>query len=494
MGDNILDRLTKASNFALPKDSSEFYRKIFYQCCSWITQSSKGVLVLLGVRKCGKSRCLLQIKDKFKIDKIYDFKGLPEDVANKYLTRIVDCKDGIILIDEATYIPNLYNSLHRIEQSILQYPNKKVIITGSQCYNLRYIVNASIGSCADFIYTSFIDFEEWLVFRKKINSYGEEYCPTEEDVKDYIFNQNDFTKINSNIDYIQSCIGETVESEIKTGIKVNGSVPVSNGDEDVMKYVMYMSMFSLHKRRSANRLSEYYKDILAIRSSSDARETIKESELLRRAEDRLNSLIIRNVKPTADEIRDAVLFLHQLGLVTIVEITNDLDSFEVESFLRTYDSRGLSNKKRFFEICNICPKHPMFFMNMLYEVLYDVSKENIQSFVGNDLLGSIYECLVRGLLSYKNFSDFQYEYFNTEPTIVEVDYIDKYAKLAIEFTVSSNHNKNGFESLENYEKIITTSNKEDVGYADIKKVFYPKYLLDLSRGNFVSRITTVPWT
>lgn len=479
---------------ATQEGREQFYRKIYHQCCSWITHSNKNILVLLGVRKCGKSVCLQQIGETFSNAISFDFKSESIDNCEDFLQKLIQSTDGLFLLDEVTYIPDCYCNLHKIEKSVLRFPNKKIIMTGSQSYNLYYAVNASMGSCADFIHTSFIDFEEWLLYRNKIHAYGEEYIPTEEDVKDYLCNQSDFTKVTDNVAYIYSCIGETIESEAKSGFLAKGAVPVSQGDEQIMKYVLYMSIFSLHNRRNANNLNRYYENIVAVRRSDDIKDLMKKSEFMNRAEERLTKFILRDIKPTATEVRDAVLMLHQLGLVSIVEITNDLNSTEVETFLRTYDKRGLHDKKRFFQLCNICPKYPMFHMNMIYEILFDVPREKVVEMLPDSLLGSMYECLVRGLLSYRTFSDFQYEYYTLYPEQVEVDYVDPYAKEAIEFTVACKHSIKGLKSLDGFSKIIVTGKRNDTDVTDITYKYYPEYLLELSRGIFVSRINTVPWT
>ena len=101
------------------------------------------------------------------------------------------------------------------------------------------------------------------------------------------------------------------------------------------------------------------------------------------------------------------------------------------------------------------------------------------------LLGSIYECNVRGLLSYKLGEFHQLEYHDELGN--EVDYVNPYSKLLVEITISDKKSRNvHFDCIPNYweyNQIITSRTRNDYPY----KIYY-EYLLELSRGYFVKGI------
>lgn len=103
--------------------------------------------------------------------------------------------DTIYLLDEITYLSDFDVEFCRIAEKYTydnQYSKVKIIITGSQAYSIRWFAMTAFATDAYYIRTSFIDFEEWLLYRNKISTYNQPYNCNENDYLDYIKIQLNF--------------------------------------------------------------------------------------------------------------------------------------------------------------------------------------------------------------------------------------------------------------------------------------------------------------
>ena len=460
-----------------------FHRKIFYQCCDFLENSRKSVLVISGPRKCGKTFCLRQLSSEFGYD-YYNFKNLNTDEAEELLLELMSREEGVILLDEVTYIEGLFQWISKLDEIKFDKPNLKFVITASQSYALYVTVSTAVGANAEFIRTSFIDFEEWLVYRNKI-SYGDSYEPTEDDFLDYISGGNIFTGILNNLDYIDDCVHETIVSESKSFYAINGIAHGTNDVSTVALFFMYMSLFDLHNRRSFARKNDYPNSLASIRiSGGDDINYIKRSVFMDRVYNKLANLIIKVQKLTVYDIRNALRLLEQADLITIVEVSDDKFKLEKTEFLQSNNTTDI-DKSDLFDNINIVPKNPIFYVNMLHEVLHELQREQLIKVLPKDLIGSIYECVIRGLFTYQDETNYQIEF---QYDGGEIDYVNLGTREAIEISVGKNHTTKHFSMLpDSFSKlIITASDSEVIG--DIKNENYLKILLELSRGNFVKRI------
>ena len=170
-----------------------FCRKILYQCKEFIDNSNKSFCILTGPRKTGKSYCLQQINllySEKRLVKYFNFKNIYKEEEQWDIIKSIcnDTEDTIYLLDEITYIQDYDKALLHLAENYKKHLTKiKVIITGSQSLAISWCANVAFSIDAINIKTSFIDFEEWLLYRNKISCYNEEYNCTEEDYLDYVF-------------------------------------------------------------------------------------------------------------------------------------------------------------------------------------------------------------------------------------------------------------------------------------------------------------------
>ena len=472
-----------------------FYRKIFHECSQWVMKENTPVLILTGPRRCGKSVCLKQVAEKHN-GRYYDFKAIPNvDERNRIIEDIVcGLDEGIFVLDEITQLDEYPSVLSMIADSITKSTaitgkcSKKILISGSQSYAIRKAGYRAFATDAKYLSTSFIDFEEWLLFRSKISEYGESYLASYLELHDYMLRSNEFTKVRNNLDYIQASLDETVLSELKNRSGTIGQVLSDNLRAEEVLSVLYGFLCSLHNKYSYASMRSYKRGLIGIRTGNIAlSKDIKQSEL----ESRIDKLFVSipcKIPKSEETVKEIIMFLLQTDLVSIREVVRLGERPIAREYFREHSDIHLT-VENIFRKFNICVKHPMFFFNLVRELLYD--HEDIEPLLSTATWGSALECLIAGLLSYK-YGDFGL--CECEDVVngidIEVDILVPSTREAFEVTVAPRHNTTGLNSLdESYTKTLI---KEGIGHVgELSCVDYVQYVLDNSRGLFSNRQTEV---
>ena len=501
---NAVDGFLKAACMASGNEQNDkiIHRKVFYECCKWIESGGRRYLILTGPRKCGKTVCINQLKVKYGTEKYYDFKSIKTvDERNRvFEEEILAAKEGLFLLDEITYLPGYMSQLAALDNSVVNNlvngikDTRKFIITGSHSYAIQNAVMLALSTNATYLQTSFVDFEEWLLWRGRISEYGQEYLPTASDFKDYVCNSNLFTKIDNNTDYIKSCLEETVVCELNLHSAISGMVPSESISAETVLSVLYSFLAKLHKKATIKTLQNPVGGIIASRiSNSDVKQKVKQSELEIRVNEVFEYLRSNKVPNNFESIRTAIILLQQLDLITI---TVPLDSLDNKVLVNC----GLSDISRICDIqtllsrCNVCVKHPMFYANMIKELIPEIG-EDYYNVIDQTILGSILECHLKGLFSYKLGTDILYSYeYYIDDEQGEVDLISFDEWSAYEFSVSSNHTLKHLKRLDVHWNCVLVSGQESERFEDlIYYEYYPNTVLKLSRGNFVKRLRKLKW-
>lgn len=465
-----------------------FYRKIYYQCKNFIDNGIHNFCCLIGPRKVGKTVCLKQIENEYSALYI----DLKKDDGIGLLERIFTSGKHIILIDEITHLSHFD---YFIEELAVRYANSiatnsyfpKIIITGSQAVALDYIASKSFATNTERIYTSFIDFEEWLVFKHIIDSYNEVYIPKVEDYIDYIRFSSEFSHCTSNQEYLKDCINETVKSNLNMcGYAANIS-DVSMGDYDNIVALTYAVLLSLHNSSS-------YETMFKFRESFDKLlPLLKDKRDFDREDFRdkvitvLRKYMTLISKMKLSDLKRYIRFLMQTDMIICNEKSTVLEYSELMRWLvNAIDIDGINTSMDFFSRFNLTFKYPLFFVNLCEDVIKESGIQLSTSLYSGALLDSIYECNLKGILSYKLRRNHLLEYHD-KLTGDEVDFVDPIGMLMIEMSISDKkHSAVKFEVIkghEDYRKIITSRTLKKDEYV----IFY-EYLLELSRGNFVTWI------
>lgn len=160
------------------------YRKMFYYLKKILSCQDIHVIVLLGLRKTGKTTILQQLTDEFG-GRYINFRDEPGDAAEeKYLSIFDDSEERYIFLDEICYLQGYDMKLNNIERDIASC-GKTVVMTSTSYATLKELANGRLGGRCHPAELFPLDFEEYLYFSNKISAYGEEYEPTVEDLQGF---------------------------------------------------------------------------------------------------------------------------------------------------------------------------------------------------------------------------------------------------------------------------------------------------------------------
>lgn len=493
----LVDKFLKASQMA---DNKNFvghkliFRKVFYKCTDWVdTNLNRRYLILVGPRKCGKTTCLNQLKERYNNTIYLNFKTMSIDEQEEVFEGILNSKGGLYLLDEITELQFYVQWLTKLDNSVIsnltrgEVDTRRFIITGSQAYSIEFAVSVALATNADYLHTSFIDFEEWLLWKGSVTEYNQSYNPTSTDFKEYVCNSNDFTGITDNKAYIKACLDDTVRSEINNYSAIPGMVSTDMLDVETILFVLYSFLIKLHRKANIDTIRNPSNGILSTRMYNDAiKGQVKRGELEKRFNQKYQALL-KYSKVKKSELQSVIVALEQMDLVTITIPIMDLSNINITQ-PRTLIDEDLLSK------CTICVKHPMFYANMIRDLVPEIN-ESYYEIIDQATLGSILECHLKGLYSYALGSDilYSYEYYNDNEQ-GEIDLVDPYTRYAYEFTVSDSHTLKHLKRVKDSWKAVLVSGQEEERTEDgIAYEYYPNTVLRLSRGTLSKSITRLRW-
>ena len=338
---------------------------------------------------------------------------------------------------------------------------------------LKYIASYAFGNCCTFIYGTFLDYDEWLRYTDRQDVTYNSYI-------DYLMNVSDFNNTSSLELYLKSCIDETLLC-CKNCYKLVPSLAMYS-DSDIDSIInnaislLYVNFLLLHNSicnradftdlvKLARRLRRVTGDSSTIIKSSVFDNAIRESIVTKLPV--LDSL-------TDEALRKALMFLIQFDFIVICHVGTSSDNNACYDFI--YNNANSLTVSQFLQEYVICVKHPIFSVLILKDIVSRIDGCDLRSQLSNDVLGSIVECHVRGLLSYLDKSDFQDVYF-ASMTQQAVDYINYTNKVMYEISCGTKSEKNvHFDAVPNadlYDKYVINGKRNDGNY----RLFY-KWIYD----------------
>ena len=161
--------------------ATQKFRKAFHEI-EKVLGADMAVVILLGLRKTGKTTILKQLAEKYG-GYYVDFRASPDPV-NDYLD-IYEREEKLILLDEIGYLPAYDAYFGNLEKDI-RTAGKKIVITSSSYGTLKQQASEQLGGGRSYPVEIFpLCFEEYLYFTDKISGYGERYEPSEQDLQDF---------------------------------------------------------------------------------------------------------------------------------------------------------------------------------------------------------------------------------------------------------------------------------------------------------------------
>lgn len=445
-----------------------FKRSFYYEAEKAINDSS--ISFILGTRKCGKTVCMHQLENSLENAVYLDMKSEFDtdeerrNAVNEILKSIANNVSIVYLIDEATYMAAPDKDIAKIAGAFSEYDNSdtKVVFSGSQSKALEFWGHIACGGNAAFIKTSFLSYPEWLAF-KGITEISEKTYT------EFLFNSRDFYKDFSNTkEYLQGCLDETVISNRKSVEYIMGN-SAEDLNVEMLLDVMYASLVKLHNHTNYQSFSnpKLLSDMIAYHFG----DSLTEDEEKNVAE--IIGGRYKNFKAMDSyDCKTAMQFLSNCGLTTLTFVSDELtaDPYIAEKLLK--DSSELHTKPQVFSRFNLTIDYPMFYVDLIQNVL----RGREISELPKELLGSIVECHVRGLLPKTG----AFEYRSDIGT--EIDYVSNEG-YGIEISISNKRmrNVNLNELPDDYKKILLT--KDMMEEADgIQRIPYYQFIYNHSDG------------
>lgn len=292
-----------------------------------------------------------------------------------------------------------------------------------------------------------------------------------------------FYELDSMRKYLKGCLDETIISNNKTKNYIYGNDCDLLTDEILLE-VCYATLFTLHVHVNSNTFmkNNYLKEDIITYFG----EVCKEIDLDERIHDSFVDKYSKFEHRSFKKLEQAFVFLKNCGLITVAPIVTDLEEVpDIGEDLRliAHGREPITNfKEGLFRKFNMCIKYPAFYV----AILKDILKEQMPDHLPKEILRSIVECHVRGLLP----EDFAAEYHDTKER--EIDYVNVAVKTAVEITVSNKPmSKTHFDLLDkDYRKILLTKDRDDV-LQGVRRIPYYEFLANGADFNAYTKESTI---
>lgn len=476
-------------------DMSEIYpfkRSFYYDVENAIKESS--VAFVLGPRRCGKSVCMLQLEKTFSQSDEFDrvvYADAKRNFGNsldksKFINEvrkaIENDEKALFLIDEATYLNQPDGAIMDVQDAFTCHKNTntKVVFTGSQSIALDCWGHRAFAGDAKFVTADFLSYPEWLAFKGFSEVSEDTYLQFLGGTREF------YSNFHSTKDYLRGCLDETIISNHKSLNVVDGNDCKGLTDEMLLD-VLYASMMSLHNHSSYSSIAK--KSVLEDTISRFFADEVSKigNDFKARVSDILSERYENFRNMTGSDLLKSLQFLDNCGLVTVTPVRNELkvDTYYTKNLLSGFGEK--LDKDSLMKDVNVCIKYPMFYMDIVQSLL----KENMPDKIPNNLLGSIVECHVRGLLPTTGCMEYRKD--NTD----EIDYVNTSRKTAVEITVSdkklSSVHFDVLPESDDYRKILLSKTKAKELYG-IEFVPYYRFIYDNSVGTDIAYpLTHIPY-
>lgn len=452
----------------------DFKRSLYFDVLKSV-QSNK-VTFILGARKCGKTVCMKQLASELPEARYYDIKSMSEDDAvdlrDKIINSINTNEKVIYLIDEATYFIFPEKTVTRIanEFSSCENRNTRIAFAGSQSIALEAWANRAFAGNANLVYGDFLSYAEWLAY-KGIDEVSEKTYNR------FVLGTREFYSDFVSLDqYLKGCLEETIISNLKSSnIILNNCCDRLN--EHILKNILYAALVAQQDRPDIMSFFDKDKVLREIRSFfKEAFRAVGNEEVQKRVDKIFENRLAAYNSMDMETFKQGLIFLYRCGLITLTYVSDERENFEniVDVYMDlTCSNNKIKTKKDLFEKVNISIKYPLFYAEILKEILLD----NMPEVIKGDILVGIVECHTRGILSQEN----RYEYHSDGR---EVDYVNFAEREAIEISV---RNKSGkelcFDDLPgDFDKILLTKDQSFTEANGLKRIPYYQFIFEHSAG------------
>jgi hypothetical protein len=456
----------------------DFYQNITENLNHWST------VFLLGPRKCGKTYALKQMERCLDGNVEYvNFKGLSKTESLEKVSSIkhdiVSGKEKVYLLDECTYMYEAELEIMRLADAYTDIEvdggrtGTKIVFTGSQSVALEAWGQRAFCADTAMVHVGFLTYPEWLRFKGIAEVSDSTYL-------DYILGTREFCRAESVRAYLDACIRETIDSNAGSRNTVD-NMNCEGLSAEWLENLLYLTMYTLHNRVNAQ---TFFMDT-ALQEQTEYMLRMKHGRTFSCPQDivaRVQSACYKKTLSVSDEeyplLKRGMSFLIRCGLVVATPVTDSYTGSiyvlkELESSRCRYP-----DKDALFSEVNFTIQYPMFYMEILQDILREEMPGKMDKEVLGCVLGPVVECNVRGILP----STGQHEY---RSGAMELDYVHPSEGLAVEISVSNKKIAHTLlkkipEDLP-YKKILLTRDSR-IPAGDIIRVPYYEFIYGVSSG------------
>jgi hypothetical protein len=451
------------------------YRKAYFEIEKALACGAYNIVILLGLRKTGKTEILKQLCDNKK--------GCYHDFKERALTyeeagELLDREESLILLDEIGYLDDFdlfMSSLH----SRAGGAGKQVVITSSAYGALKQLGSEYLGGGRSYKVELFpLSFEEYLHFSRDDFNYGDNYEPTEQDVQDFYRLKN----IPFGMSFI---IDRQYMMDTFTDIDAARANKYQDERDVVLMREQYISVFdiiayTLNSTLSMKRLTGARIGTQEFINTKGLPISQSLIGLANRIVNKMASDLDKNIG--LSDLAHIVAYLYHAGFLFIDLIANEDASQSIDEAVQgLFRLNTFERFELYFKKYNFCVISPLLYTRLMVDLEFIAGKESDQP----HLAGELYELAVKSEFVQKQGYDKYHISGKYRLGVTEVDLWKK--NLLLEATVR--HKKQAEHSVDkillDYELVRVLTDEPGMWEDDgiYYRIGYPKALLMLSNGS-----------
>ena len=449
------------------------YRKAYFETEKALKLHCFPVIILLGLRKTGKTTILKQLAQKYN--------GYYHDFRKNVLTYeetedLFNREESLLLFDEVGYLDSFDLFMGSLVERCAD-SQKKAVITSSSYGAMKQLGSEDLGGGRSHKVELFpLSFEEYLHFSRDSFNYGDNYNPTPQDIEDFYRLKG----VPEGMDFV---IDRQYMFDTFRDIDAARGNLYHNERDIALTPIQYASVldiiaYTLNDNISMNRLSknaQYGKqEFLSTKGLSLSQSLI--------------GLANKNVNNMARNIQDdigiadkshIVAFLYHSGFLFVDLCAGDGDGRASAGILnkllllKTYKSF-----EEFFKAYDFSVISPLLYTR----ILIDLEEIAGRLYTNISLRGRIYELAVKSESVYAKGYDLYHDSRKYKVGVTEIDLYDR--GLLFEAAVGDKDNEDYSvdKVLEDHELIRVVTDKPGIWRFNeiFYKIGYPKALLMVS--------------
>jgi len=451
------------------------YRKAYHEIIKAINLNCFPVVIMLGLRKTGKSTILKQIAGNHN-GYYHDFKV--NALSYEQTENLFEREEPILCLDEIGYLDcfDLFMS-SLVERA--GNANKKVVITSSAYGAMKQLGREHLGGGRSHKVELFpLSFEEYLHFSRDDFEYGYDYNPSAQDIEDFYRLKN----LPSGMDFV---IDRQYLLDTFTDIDVARANKYQDERDIVLTKEQYVSVFDV--------MAYTLNDTLAMKRLKGSQLGAQEFQSVKglpisQSLIGLANKIVNNMSIDLDrdigveDLAHIIAYLYHAGFLFLDLVANEDTRQSLDDAVHgLFRLKTFSQFESYFREYNYCVISPLLYTRLLVDLEFIANKE----FDNLSLRGKLFELAVKSEYIQRIGYDIYHMSGKYRLGVIEVDLWMK--GLLFEAAVSSKRqNKHAVDKvLKSYELVrVLTDEPGTWKFNEIYyRIGYPKALLMISDGS-----------